>query len=204
MLPSAWPRLHPNLPHLQKPAAIERSNTCTVERRLDEDNKRLTKGNDLVFESDNVSTFDELCDKLKHAAFPDGYVNVKGTDAFSFLFVGDIFGNPVHKASVIVNKELKLEIFLKRVRLPKIHVNHLLRSNGIVNSCSDLTNVLAHVKSLCENETSDHLTAVEVAADLLEAVVQDVDEHQQLVLFIITQLAAAVDGLFTTRTKIFE
>lgn len=193
--PGAWPRIHPNLPHLNKIASTSRQTPSTSENRREKLNEMITKTNEEILSSGIFTTFDEMLREISDTSFilPTHYQVVKGMNYVTFLFITAISENPVHRASIIISKDLKFSVFVEKKHLPKKQFNHLLEIENQVSSSVEISNLLAFVKSICEsqNETSDNSeNVIETAANLLESVLlnADISGRENLLSFIISQL----------------
>ena len=69
-------------------------------------------------------------------------------------------------------------------------MNHLLSAKGKISNMTEIANILAYIKSIAtggaESDSVD--VTVEVAANLLQSIVSDSEEHASLISFIVNQL----------------
>ena len=82
LTPGAWPRIHPNLPHLNKTASTPRRISSTSDTRREKQNEIISKTNEEILCSGIFTTFDEMIREISDDSFilPTHYQVVKGND----------------------------------------------------------------------------------------------------------------------------
>jgi hypothetical protein len=191
LLPSAWPRLHPQLDsRFEKRTPTPRPTRSALSSiRIHKENDIVESKNNNLLLLDQVTDYQEFCSKINNTKLPNSFVSVNDENTCSFLLIEDVSKNPYCLASVLVSDDLSIKLFVNRKKLPISHVNHLLSLKGRISTMTEIANVLAYIKSIATHAASDHVT-IEVAASLLESVVAsgDIDEHAPLINFIVNQL----------------
>ena len=136
-------------------------------------------------ESDRVSEFADL---KKTFSVPEGFEKIFKSSKLIFVYFDDKYS--CLDASLTINSDLKFDIYFRGKLIPLSKVNYLLSSDKI-SSFTELSNLLALVKSWCENK-ADVLTT----EDLLKTAILQLQEivhsrptaFAELITFIIEQL----------------
>jgi len=191
LLPSAWPRLHPQLKtRFEKPASKRTTQLASSSVRLRKENEVLKFKNNKLLNDDYVSNYRDFCSMIGGTKLPNGFVTVINDCACSFLLIEEVTKNPCCVASVLVSDESLLTLFINRKTVLLHHVNHLLSAKGKISNMTEIANILAYVKSIAtggaESDSVD--VTVDVAANLLQSIVSDSEEHASLISFIVNQL----------------
>lgn len=151
--PSAVPRIHPNLPQrMQSLASNPRSTNVTATARLELQNECITKLNAESFSQDHCSDFTDFVTKIKATSLPSKYFPVFDENSVIFLLLTNVDSDsqPHVEASVKVSKSLDLVIFVDGLKVPNSKVQHLLEKSATITYATEVSNILAFVKSLAE------------------------------------------------------
>ena len=195
--PGAWPRCHPNLPHLSKSAQETRPTTATsVEARLQAENLKILRLNDEILSAGSFTNFEELLSVLSDPNFilPSGFHVSKGTNHATFMYIINIEENPDLRASISFHRDLTFAAFVKRKQLPVSQFKHLLSSENRISSSTEISNVIAYVKSLCDSEASysseSEPNVLNVTYSMLKNALENgqISGHEDLISFILNQL----------------
>ena len=89
---------------------------------------------------------------------------------FSLIF--NRCDNPSMEASLIVKRDLSVSAFISHNTVSSDRFNHLPEKGKKLTSCTEISNILAHLQALCEYPVSyDDLIMLEVLADMVESVI---------------------------------
>ena len=83
-------------------------------------------------------------------------------------------------ASVVINSDLTMNIFLKGNEVPQSKISHL--SSGSIRSVSELCNILSLVKSWCMEENDADLTVI-LSEQVMEIINQLIEKDYNPELF---------------------
>ena len=192
--PSAVPKIFPHCPkYLSKSATVVRSAHTSAESRRQLENDILNTLEKELHKQDSVNSFQEFCDKLQREVIPSGYTIVSNDLCSTFLYISDIGTSgsaPDLRGTVRVTADLHTEVFIKKSRLHHRNYQNLFKKTGILSSVSELTNLLAFVKSLCNNSSDmDSSAFVDIARDFLYQYLEDDDaEHTGFFRFVVEQI----------------
>lgn len=157
--PSAVPHLFPSLPdYMSKPNPLPRSSNCSASVRLSRDNAAIEECNEKFMEQDNVQDFASLKEIMMSEIIPAGFVTVNADSYlhYHYIKVSDIAEEPPKLlGSVVVSQSLDIQVFVSSTIVPKTVYQDILNSRSL-QTYSQLKNVLARCKSLCDN---DHIAA---------------------------------------------
>ncbi len=181
LLPSAWPRLHPQLDsRFENPKlSIRATKSSSSSTRPQNQNDIIQSRNITLLSLDQVSSYNDFCSKLRDTTLPSDFVTVINDSTCSFLLIQDITTNPICQASVLVSNDFSLYLFTNRTKVPVHCGNHLLAEKGKISSVTEI----AFIKSITKFEVSANF-AIEVAANLLESIACDSEEHERLAICI--------------------
>ena len=197
--PGATPRIFPSLPkYFTKPPACKnkRSGTALSSSRLTVENKKLSEANKLLLEEDKVEDFNALMEKLRNTTLPSDYITVRKEKVVLFLYVPipEMHLQPKILASVQVDDALNVTAHVASQRITKREFSHIL-VNSHLKTVTQLTNVLAHCKSLVDPQrqqikTSNKMldTAIESLKSLVSSELEAELVNGCLIQFIIEQL----------------
>ena len=174
--------------------------TSSASNRIDRVNAEIERQNSEFLAADKIVNLEELLDALKKSTLPSNYIFSENVDSVTFLLLSDIECKPTLHASVIIKCNLLLNVVIKGKSLPATSFNYLLEVSNKLSNFTEVLNVLALVKSMCE---CDHLesspekenkisgsTSLEIAADLIDDAVTNCEcaDHSKLLIFIASQL----------------
>ena len=153
--PDAVPRIHPNLPQrMQSLKTTPRSTTtATVTARQARQNERYAQLAAKNLSSECVSNFSEFLTKIKTASLPSQYFPIFDENYAVFLLIAnveDTESQPTVKASVKILSSMEFTIFVDGVKMSNSKFQHLLKTNERISSVTEVSNILALVKSLTE------------------------------------------------------
>ena len=200
--PGAVPRIFPSLPrYLTKPPASEslRSTVSTsASARLQLENSRIEELNSSMMAEDHVSSFDELCEKLRDITLPVNFVPILKETTITFVYLPiESRKQPKVLASVSVDDNLKFAAHVLSAPIGHKRMHHILQHNQI-QSLSELSNVLAYCKSLVDSDitqTEERDNLLLTGTSLLEKYAQENEEVENcdsklisLIRFFIEQL----------------
>ena len=111
----------------------------------------------------------------------------------TFLFIPEAMNTecaPQVRGSACVLPDLSVKVYLKSVCLPMSSYDHVLVKKGYISSMSELTNLLAYVKSLTDESSTEVSKYFKVAHELLlRYLEEDVHgEHNDFVYFVTEQM----------------
>ena len=152
---NAVPRIYPNLPQrMQNPKTPPRSSSVTAAARLVHENESISKLNVETLSRDNCLNFADFVDKVKTASLPSKYFKVYDENYVIFLLLSNVDrsdSQPCIEASIKVLNTLEFVIFVNGLKVPNSKVGHLLKTKTTISSVTEISNILAFVKSLAEN-----------------------------------------------------
>ena len=198
LIPGAIPSVFKEQPKYMTIAkAPPRSTKSSSEHRTANDNRHILEMEKQMFELDKVTNLDEVCSKC--SILPSGYSLLKRETDLLYLYINE--GDSMLKviAAVQVEENLTLRIFLHDVQIDASKIRHLLSAESnihVLRSASELNNVLAEVKSWCNEEAPT--TSTDILLELSVNYIQKVLEtdtalqHQELLHFIVDQLKLMV------------
>ena len=182
--PSAWPRLHPQLPRKEKPLPKERQSNSTSEARLNVENDRINAMNESMFLEDKIGTdWNEFKLKIDCCQLPTDFVVVKSQDHCTFLLLKAIHWNCRLNASVTVNSDFSFVVYVKESEVSCNVFGHLLQLKDKIYQYSELCNLLASVKSIACGRDADVGHLIEVAASLIDKAIKECVDSNHHTLF---------------------
>lgn len=181
--PCAMPRIFPSLPrYLTKPPAsksLRPTTSTSASARLQMENSRIEELNSSMMSEDLVSSFDELCQKLKEVSLPVDFVPIIKETTITFVYI------PVESstqtkilASVFIENDLQFKAHVLSAPIGLKSMRHIIEEKRI-HSLSELTNILAYCKSLVDTDLSMSKEAdnlLEAGTSLLEKYAQESEE----------------------------
>ena len=156
---NAIPRIFHGLPtYLSKKLPVSRNTSkSTAAARHADDNVRLQEQIENAFSKDKVNDFDSFKSKLASATLPAGFSCVNGRDCMHFIYLQCSEENliaPKLAATVTVDFNLNVRLFVHSTPVPKTAYKHLLRLET-VSSITEFCNILALCKVLSQTAESD-------------------------------------------------
>ena len=188
LLPNAYPRKFPNCPqYMSIPETTLRTSPCTSQKRLLNENQRMSEMAESLLSSDTFTSYDDLCKLLKSRdyVFPTDCHFIISKESVLFVFIPEALlkekpSAPILSASIRIRLNLSVEVYLKSVQLTSSTFDHVLQKSGCVSSLDEISNLLACVKSLCDSGcTSDFLNCIQAAQDILRRYLTATIERQQ-------------------------
>ena len=181
---SAIPSVFPGQPkYLSRIHLPERSGNSTCAARHQKVSDQLEELEKSMTENDRVS---DLNDFAKDFIIPEGFDKIQKPSKLLFVYLNNRMS--CLQASIVVNSDLSCDIYFHGQPIPLSKVSYLLASEKI-SSLTELSNVLALVKSWCEGEAE-----VLTTEDRLKKTILDLTQIVQrstfpeLLTFIIEQL----------------
>ena len=120
-----------------------------------------------LFDEDKVSEFSDLL-KLDTNHLPSGFEMWIRDNFILFAYMSVSDESPTIFASVRIDEDLTINVSFKGVPVNGRHVAHVLRQRNKISAISEVSNVLAFVKSWISSENYCAEEIVDIAVDLLE------------------------------------
>lgn len=181
---SAIPSIFHGQPkYLSRALPHQRTGNSSTEARQRKSAERIDELERSMKESDRVS---DLNDFEKDFVIPSGFDKIRRSSNILFVYLNEN-GSSI-RASVVIQSDLTFEIFFNGQTVPLKKVKYLLLCDKLTTT-TELSNILALVKSWCENDTN-----VLSYEDLLKQVIIDLEKilpdstNSQLLKFVIEQL----------------
>ena len=150
--------------------SVTRSDYSSTASRIRIENDGILHREKQLFDAERVNSLKELREKLLETTLPEGYCVIDCADCSTFMFIPSIAAEgtvPELLSAVRVWNNLRVEAFHKSVSVHRSVYEHLLSTQDFITSITELTNVLASIKSLSEGCLSNTANYVKVAYDLL-------------------------------------
>lgn len=152
--PNAMPRIYPTLPErMQNLKAPSRSSSVSASARLAHANENISKLNDEALSRDNCVDFKDFVTKVHATSLPSKYVRIYHEKYVIFLLLANVDTNdsqPCVDASIKILENLDFIIFVNGLKVPNSEVAHLLKSKAVISSVTEISNILAFVKSFAD------------------------------------------------------
>ncbi len=198
---SAVPSVFPNLPsYLSKERVAPRTSTATTEQRHVKEQQKLDEQIEEFFEQDRVSDFEHFSSNLHNITLPTEVQCISAQEYVAFLRLQWKDGIPSISSSLQIDRSLKIQASVKGVLVSK-QLHHLISDDMIITSYSTVTNILAHLKYLENQEDAISLTIVESCVGLLEMACHtcSVEKDKNRLMFLKEQLSLASTGVNARR-----
>ena len=122
------------------------------------ENFKLKKQANLLFDSEKVANLSELKEKIIQESLPSGYVSVTKDSSISFYYIKKSFNNvldaPLLLGTVIVADKLQIQMFVSSTSIPTSSYHYVLQSsNNTIKTTTELLNLLSFCKSACNRCT---------------------------------------------------
>ena len=157
---TAVPHIFPSLPHYlsTNPSAPRPTTSSTSDARWVNENFRLKKQADLLFDSEKVANLSEFKEKINQEFLPSGYMSVTEDSSVSFYYIKKSVNNfldaPLLLGTVIVTDKLEIQMFVSSTSIPTSSYHHLLQSStSTIKTTTELLNLLSFCKSVCDRST---------------------------------------------------
>ncbi|MEL7308811.1 MAG: hypothetical protein AAGK05_13720, partial [Pseudomonadota bacterium] len=155
----------------------------------------MMEANASFLEEDKVTDLSDLKKKITDACVPSDYSVIERENVILFVCVSlpDSDKEPKILTSVSVNSSLNVTAYVESKRIPMRELSHIL-TNGRIGTVVELTNVLAHCKSLLDtHDQRKKTTDLDIAISSLKRFIKDSSEgschsNESLIQFVIEQL----------------
>ena len=190
----ALPTIFPNLPkHLNKKKPEQRTTKTSVTERLQNEQNRIQESNNEFLASSNLSSFNEVLDKLKDEVLPHGAGVLQSSEENITLgsLVQDSEGKPFILYSMIICSDLTFSLFVGKSKISNSRVKHLEKSAHVQDACT-IANILSFLKMVAEKQEY----SADVVANLLteledQILLNDDEDTQKKMQFALEQLQLA-------------
>ena len=126
-----------------------------------------------------------ICEKLKNVAFPSGYIVVNAPLNTQFHFITSTANEdlaPKLNASVIINRQLQIKVFILGNKISNEQYMHLLTSKSL-QTVTQLANILAWCKAASDTSAfaaENCNQALHLASSILQSYVANTVETTSL------------------------
>ena len=192
---SAIPHIFAGLPkYLPTATPLTRGSNSLSSARQNKVNQELEKQNNSFLKQDIIGSFESLKTKLHEIMLPSGFIYDAQETSIHFYYIkhSENFSvSPKLLASVVISQDLSINAFLLSAKVPQSTFKNFLSENA-VKSVTAVSNILAQLKALAENDSSAslHEALVDIAIYTLQQYsnrnIEKVDESKQsLITFLI-------------------
>lgn len=198
---TAVPHVFPSLPgYLSKSNSAPRPTLAsTSSARSALENVAIEKQNKEFLESGSFDNFNSFKQKILKETLPQGFISVAEDSCIQFHYLNcsaELLEAPKLLASVIITTSLQIHMFVSSAVIPVSAYKYLLSSTNL-KTTTELTNLLALCKSICDNCSggTSNSFSFSLAVSLLEQYIltEKYDEDSEnssmpLVKFVVEQL----------------
>lgn len=189
---SAIPRIFPGLPsHYNVHTPLPRPTAASSSSRTKKEYERIQQKYDELCAQDAIANFKNLKEKVTNLLLPSNccYV-IKGESIFFHCF--SYTQVPKLLVTVTVSNDLSVAAYSQSLSISQNHFAHLLK-NGCVKSGTDLTNIITHCKTLCDDDNTNTQFNLELAILSLQQYLSNENDvrdqsNTDLINFLIEQL----------------
>ena len=115
------------------PSESRPTTSSTSDARLMNENFKLKKQANLLFDSEIIANLSEFKEKINQESLPNGCVSVTEDSSISCYYIKKFTNNvldaPLLLGSVIVTNKLEIQMFVSSTSIPKSSYHHLLQSS---------------------------------------------------------------------------
>ena len=186
--PNVIPHIFQSLPiYLSKQNPVPRpTSSATAAARVEKRNNDIVKQTQFMFQNESFYSYEHFIKMIKNEILPSGFISVSNINCMYFYFIkqyDDLTVAPSLLASVFVDVNLEIKVFIFSKLMPNVFYRHLLLL-PMLHSTSELKNILSLCKSVCDS-SKDFISSnscLSLVVNLLELYQSSLTDHESLSL----------------------
>ena len=175
-----------------------RNSKATSTAHFEHEKNKLSNLENQFFEKDSISDFTTMCNKLSDIPLPSEFLYIRKPESVLFCYISS--SSFAHEAvprigcAVRIHTDMTFECYLNEGKISSSRFDYLLKVRNRISTITEVTNLLAACKSLCDmSGHSDASQLIGIAHDLLERFVLLAEDEKSsgicgLIKFIAEQL----------------